>query len=119
MWRSLGDGSSQASHSHSKENPHPAGWGFFLFLKFKRCFDAIEFCYECFVDLQSFLNSVTTMNNCGVVATTNQLTNTSSRHLGMLLSKIHRDLTDLNNRLLTTLAEHILLGDTKVMAHRQ
>ena len=50
-----------------------------------------------------------------MVALTNEETNARSGHLGVLLSQIHSHLTYLHKLTLATLANHLLLGDAKVL----
>ena len=52
-----------------------------------------------------------------MIATADELTNTRRRHLGVLLSQIHRNLTGLHEIALATLTEHTLLTYAIVVAN--
>ena len=68
-----------------------------LLLQSERPLDAADFLREALVDLQTLLDGVAAVNDCRVIAVTNQLADTGSRHLGVFLSQIHRDLTHLQS----------------------
>ena len=57
------------------------------------------------------------MDHGGVVATANQLSDTTCGHLRVFLSQIHRDLAHLHEIALAALAEHILLTYTIMVAN--
>ena len=88
-----------------------------LLLQSERPLDAADFLREALVDLQTLLDGVAAVNDCRVIAVTNQLADTGSRHLGVFLSQIHRDLTHLHVVTPTALADNQMLGDIEVLAH--
>ena len=72
---------------------------------------------ECFVNLQTLLDSITTVDNRRVVAVADELADTTRRHLGVLLSQIHRHLSYLHQITLAAFTRHLTLFDVEVTTH--
>ena len=79
--------------------------------------NAVHFLKEGHVDLQTLLDGGAAVDDGGMVAPADELSNARTGHLRVLLCQIHRHLTGLHIFALAALAEHVLLGDTEVAAY--
>lgn len=85
-----------------------------LFLQLKRGLYADDLSRESFVDLKSFLYTRAGMDDGRVVTVTDELADTTCRHLRVFLSQIHRHLTSLHILTLATLTEDVTLLNSKM-----
>ena len=87
------------------------------FLQFERILYTAKFFAKSLVHLQTLLYSRTTVYHGGMVAVAYELSDTRSWHLGILLGKIHRHLTNYHIIAFAAATEHILLCHIIVIAH--
>ena len=90
---------------------------FLLLFQSERTLNTADFLRKSLVDLQALLDSIATVDDSRMIAVTNQLADTSSRHLSIFLCQIHRNLAHLHIVAPTTLAEDMLLGNVIVLAY--
>ena len=87
-----------------------------LALQLEGSLNAGELCREGLIDFQALLDGVAAVDDGGVVATADELTDARSGHLGIFLGKIHRNLAHKDVVALAALAEDVLLRHVVVVA---